>query len=101
MLLQIVPGTGLGSLEIWPASALKRLADLGFVTAEQVVAVAAIQGSVDKLAMQTGLDRHEVECLIEATRERLPADTQERLRTPADTSRWGLGVIRPAGDQQK
>jgi hypothetical protein len=101
VLPEIVPGTRLDSVDIWPSSAVKRLASVWVVTAEQVVAVAATQGGVDALAMQTELPRLEVKRLIEATRERLPLDIRERLRTPVDTSLYGLGGLRPPVDQKK
>ncbi|WP_298241141.1 hypothetical protein [uncultured Bradyrhizobium sp.] len=90
----------LAGLDIWPPEALERLSGSWITTAEQVVAIAATQGGISALAVQTELPRDIVEQFVDRTRQVLPSSLRDRLSRPADTSQFGTGANRPPDDSK-
>jgi hypothetical protein len=84
----------LESLSFWPRDAVRRLSERWIDSAAQVVSAAATKTGMDGLSTETGLPQAEVEELVERTKLEL-GPAADALGSPVDTSRMGLGAIRP------
>ncbi|WP_157080514.1 hypothetical protein [Methylobacterium variabile] len=85
--LSAVPG--------WSPDQVARMGRAWVTTAEQVVAVSATDGGLHSVAEQLGIPDAEAQRLVAAAHAALPSATAREMAQPADTSQYGLGVLKP------
>jgi hypothetical protein len=79
----------------WTDRHIERLGRSWITTAEQVVAIAATPGGLQSLAEQLEVSEDEAQRLVAVARAQLPTATRAEMEEVADTSKYGLGVVRP------
>lgn len=92
--------TSLKGLPGWTDAYVERLAQSWITTAEQVVAVSATEGGLRSVAEQLGVPEDEARHLVESARAELPPAVRAAMDRVVDTSEYGLGVLRPPGEDQ-
>ena len=85
----------LHSVRGWSPDGVARLRDVGIISAEQVVAVAATDSGLQSLSEQLHVSSAETRRLVDLARQSLSAETRAEMDKPADTSNYGLGVVKP------
>jgi len=80
-------------------SVMAALAAVGIDDAEQIVAVAAIDGMKDHLAEQLGISRQQVDALVEHARGELHPQMLSMVQHPAPEIH-GLGALEPTAEMR-
>ncbi len=84
----------------WTDEHIEQVAKAWITSAEQVVALSATTGGIRSLAEQLAVSEDEVQRLVEAARAQLSPATRAEMEQPADTSTYGLGVLRPRDEDR-
>lgn len=85
----------LQSVRGWSADQIARMKAVGITSAEQVVAVAATDSGIETLSSELRLSVDGTRRLVDLARHSLSAETRAEMDKPADTSNYGLGVVKP------
>jgi len=72
-----------------------KLREVWITTAEQLVALAATGGGMTSIAQQLHMGEDRARRLVDSARAALSPQMLAELDRPADTSEYGLGVLRP------
>ena len=85
----------LQSVRGWSPEHIARLKAVWITSAEQVVAAFATDGGLQSLSEQLHVSDEETRRLVDLARQSLSAETRAEMDKPADTSNYGLGVVKP------
>jgi methylphosphotriester-DNA--protein-cysteine methyltransferase len=85
----------LDTLDFWPASVRRKLAEAWITQARQVIAIASTPDGLAGLARQAEVPPEEMRKLLELTKQHVPEETVRRMETKVDASRFGLGAVKP------
>jgi hypothetical protein len=92
--------TPLEAVRGWSPDQVARMKAAWITTAEQVVALSATASGLQSLSEQLQMSRDEARRLVDLARSVLSAETRAEMEQTADTSDYGLGAVRPPGEEK-
>ena len=79
----------------WPKAVAKKLEENWITTAEQLLAMSATADGLRSLAEHVGVSEDRMRQLVDAARGSVAPHVAASLERPANTSRRGLGAVKP------
>ena len=88
-------GLPLRSIKNFSREYIDKLAELYITTAEEFVSVTNTTDGKDRISSYLKTDETELQQLIGLAENSLPESVRKEMKTPTDTSQFGLGALGP------